>query len=371
MGAESRPLSGSSPRNSVDVISGDLSLSGKNMRVMVLTRMWPTSERPHDGTFVKDEIEALQRNGVQCRVVAQLGPGGARCYVRLWRKMRRALKEGDFDVVHAHYGTTGWVGRGQRSAPLVVTFHGSDLMGGRLNGKGRESVMGYIEILLGRALTRLIPNVIVVSSAMLKRTPLGRARVIPAGVDLMQFRPASRNIARQVLGITDDHPVMLFVADPELINKRFDLASAAHKIAVRVIPDLRLVSITNRPHDELPLWMNAADVLVFTSNVEGSPMVIKEALACNLPVVSVDVGDVAERLKGVSGCRLVERSPIAIAEGLIGVIKTGEPCNGRDFAAHFSNDQSAEKVIQVYRAAIRRSGPKHQKRPAMRARMPR
>lgn len=332
---------------------------GEGIRAMVLTRMWPTSERPYDGTFVKDEVDALRRRGVDCHVVVEGGPGGLGCYIRLWRKMRRALKASHFDVLHAHYGTTGWVGRLQWTAPLVVTFHGSDLMGGRLTGKGKESVMGYLEMALNWTLARVIPNTIVVSSTMLRRTPVARTRVIAAGIDLTRFRPCNPDKARQALGIRDDHPVVLFVANPQFANKRYDLARDAVKIARRSIPDLELVTVTGRPHVELPLWMNAADVLVLTSKSEGSPMVIKEALACNLPVVSVDVGDVAQRLKGVSGCRLVEGTPSVIAVGLIDVIKGSEPCNGRDFVTDLSNDASADKVIDAYRTAIGLTGAGH------------
>jgi glycosyltransferase involved in cell wall biosynthesis len=269
--------------------------------------------------------------------------------------MQQALKESHFDVVHAHYGTTGWVGRLQWTAPLVVTFHGSDLMGGRLTDKGRESLMGYVEMALGWTLARVVPNIIVVSSTMLARTPVGRTQVIAAGIDLTRFRPSDRNEARRALDISDDHPIVLFVANRELANKQYNLASHAVDIARCSIPDLELVTVSGRPHGELPNWMNAANALVLTSKVEGSPMVVKEALACNLPVVSVHVGDVAERLEGVSGCRLVDRSPESIATGLIDVIEGVERCNGREFVAHLGNDACATKIINVYRPAIQHS----------------
>jgi teichuronic acid biosynthesis glycosyltransferase TuaC len=324
--------------------------SSEKLRVMVLTRMWPTPDRPHDGTFVKDEVDALRRYGVECHVIAEGGPGGLGTYIRLWRRMRRALGERHYDAVHAHYGTTGWVGRLQTAAPLVVTFHGSDLMGGRLTDKSRESIMGYVEMALGWALARVAASSIVVSPTMLARAPVGRTTVIAAGVDLTRFRPGDRNEAREALGIEHDHPIVLFVADPGLRNKNYDLASDAAEIARRALPDLKLVTVAGRPHEELPYWMNAADALVLTSKVEGSPMVIKEALACNLPIVSVDVGDVAQRVDGVPGCRLVARMPEVIASGLIDVIDGSECCGGRESMADVSSDASAGKVLDVYRS---------------------
>jgi glycosyltransferase involved in cell wall biosynthesis len=318
--------------------------------------MWPTEHRPESGAFVKDEVEALRRLGVDCHVIAETGSGGPSSYMQQWRRMSSTLNNAKFNVVHAHYGTTGWVGRLQWRAPLVVTFHGSDLMGGRLTRSGGDSVQGLVETALSWLLARLVPDIIVVSSTMLARTPVGRARVIPPGVDLTRFRPLDRGHARRSLRIRHDEPIALFVADPTLANKRFHLADEAVQIAKRSVPSLELVTLTRRPHAELPLWLNAADVLLLTSKREGSPMVIKEALACNLPIVSVDVGDVAERIKSVGGCRLVEAAPSAIAAGVVEVI-TGSRCNGREFAADLNSDASARKIVAVYRRAARRAGP--------------
>jgi len=268
-----------------------------------------------------------------------------------------SLNQEKFHVVHAHYGTTGLVGRLQWRTPLVVTFHGSDLMGGRLSSSGKESSLGLMQIALSRLLARLVPHVIVVSSAMLMRTSAGRAQVIPAGIDLTRFGPRARGTARRRLNVRDDRTLALFVADPALVNKQFQLAHNAVLIARRSIPDLELVTLTKRSHGELPLWLNAADVLLLTSKREGSPMVVKEALACNLSVVSVDVGDVAQRIQGVSGCRLVERTPAAVAAGLIEVITGLERCNGREFVSNLDIDATARKIAAVYRRAARRARP--------------
>src|SRR5437588_8696467 len=204
---------------------------GRPIRALVLTRMWPTRERPHYGTFVKDEVDAVCRLGVECHVVTEAGAGGARCYIRLWRKMSMALREGNFDVVHAHYGTAGWVGRLQRSAPLVVTFHGSDLMGGRRTGRGRRSIRGYVEMALALLLARIVRDVIVVSPTLLARTPGGRASVITPGVDLTRFFPTERTEARRSLGVEVKQRMVLFVANPALANKRYALAHDAVQIA--------------------------------------------------------------------------------------------------------------------------------------------
>jgi glycosyltransferase involved in cell wall biosynthesis len=270
--------------------------------------------------------------------------------------MSMALKEGNFDVVHAHYGTAGWVGRLQRSAPLVVTFHGSDLMGGRRTGRGWRSIRGYVEMALALLLARIVRDVIVVSPTLLARTPGGRASVITPGVDLTRFFPTERTEARQSLGVEVKQRMVLFVANPALANKRYALAHDAVQIARRSLPELQLVTVAGRPHAELPLWLNAADAVLLTSKNEGSPMVVKEALACNRPVVSVDVGDVAERIRGVGGCRLVEGTPDAIAAGLLEVLGESERCNGRELMTNLDSLVAAARVVEVYRRALQRVG---------------
>src|SRR5206468_9338121 len=150
---------------------------------------------------------------------------------------------------------------------------------------------------------------------------------------------------------------VLFVGEPAEARKRYDLANRAVQ---RVAPSLRarLVVAWKVPHAQIPDYMAACDALVFTSSQEGSPNAVKEALACNLPVVSVPVGDVAERLNGIEGCELcADDRPETIAAALERVLRRGGRAAGRKAVKHLDERLTSQQVIEVYRSALGASRP--------------
>jgi len=173
------------------------------------------------------------------------------------------------------------------------------------------------------------------------------------GVDLARFSPVPRAEACRALGLDPGRRRVLFAADPALPGKRFPLAQTAVQIARREDERVELHVANGLPPERMPLEMSACDVLVVTSLHEGSPMVVKEALACNLPVVSVDVGDVAERTRGVPGCRLVPPLPTAIAWALGEVLHAGTRGDGRRAVEAVSIGRVAEELVTIYRSALR------------------
>jgi teichuronic acid biosynthesis glycosyltransferase TuaC len=106
------------------------------------------------------------------------------------------------------------------------------------------------------------------------------------------------------------------------------------------------------PPDLIPTMMNAADCLLLTSDWEGSPNVVKEALACNLPVVSVGVGDVRERLRGVQPSLIVSRDAQEIGKGLAEVLNQSQRSNGHQLISHLSSEAIARRIVSVYRTAL-------------------
>ena len=107
------------------------------------------------------------------------------------------------------------------------------------------------------------------------------------------------------------------------------------------------------PHADMPFLLNACDALVFTSMQEGSPNAVKEALACNLPVVSVPVGDVAFRLTGIEGCELcADDRPESIAAALERVLRSGRRSAGRDAVSHLDERRLTQAVIAVYEGVL-------------------
>lgn len=260
--------------------------------------------------------------------------------LRDYCRLRAVVREFQPDVVHAHYGTmTAWFTTHAAGRPVVVTFHGSDLNPGP--GNRLRTALGH---LLSHWASLRARGIICVSNELLGRLRFGRGRavVIPMGVDADCFFPVPRDEARRSLGWEHDDPVLLFNAGRECAVKRLDLAEAAYRRAQRDIPNLRLAVLRGDvPPEAVPRYMNAADALVVTSDFEGSPTIVKEAMACGLPVVSVPVGDVAERLAEVEPSRIVPRDPDALGRAVAEVVGLGRRSNGPDIARR----DLAEKVI--------------------------
>jgi GNAT superfamily N-acetyltransferase len=180
-----------------------------------------------------------------------------------------------------------------------------------------------------------------------------RAVVMPSGVDLELFCPGPQEIARKQLGWGLDHPVVIFNARNDPSNKELDLANMAMQMVGSRIPQAELHLIENVEHSRMPLYYRAADALLCVSRSEGSPNDVKEALACNLPVVSIAVGDVRDRLKGVRPSAVVASDAKALGEALVQILLERKRSNGREHVAHLGLDHIAKRVLQVYQSALK------------------
>jgi glycosyltransferase involved in cell wall biosynthesis len=282
----------------------------EKMRILAVTNMYPTKTAPHLGIFVKQQIEALKGVGldVDVMVVERLEKGMA-CYLGLCRRVQSRIRDWEPDIVHAMYGgvMAGMVTRTVSDRPTIVTFHGSDLLGEHLSGRLRELIAGY-GVWASRRAARRASGIVAVSRELRDALPAGvdktKIRIIPCGIDLEQFKPLDQDTCRKRLDWRDDCFHVLFPTNGGDPLKRLDLARAAVEAVKQSGISVELHQLRGVPHDEVPIWLNASDVLLLTSRHEGSPMTVKEVLACNRPVVSVDVGDVRERIDGIEGCYL-------------------------------------------------------------------
>jgi glycosyltransferase involved in cell wall biosynthesis len=307
--------------------------------------------------FSRREAAAIGALGVEGRVFFLRSRTSIRALWREWRRLRRELGEFRPDLVHAGFGTVTalFVALGT-ARPLVVTFGGNDLLPNPDVGRLRSG--------LGRLCSQLAAfrarRIICVSAELRERLwwRQDRAEVIPQGVDLDLFRPRERDAARRELGWGLGERVVLFNAGLQPRRKRLDLAEEAVARARPRLGALRLVvTRCDVPPERMPLLMSAADCLLVTSESEGSPNVVKEALACDLPVVSVDVGDVRERLDGVHPSHLVARDPAALAGALCDLLARPRRSNGREHARPLSLRLVAERVLHVYREAAPEPSP--------------
>jgi len=318
--------------------AGEGSSSGPGQRglrrVLVVTNMYPDEEHPDFGTFVQEQVEGLRSRGFQVDVIVVGGKRRRRSYIEGTRRFWGQIRAQRYDLIHAHYVFSGVVARLQRRCPLVVSFHGA------------AEMVGWVGLLC-KLLAPLADAVTVTSPQ--HKAQLGRkdAYVIPCGVDLDLFAPMAREKACQQLGFSPAKKRVLFVGilRPE---KRLDVIQAAVDILRGQDSQIELIVATGQPHDRIPLFMNACDVLALASDYEGSPVVIKEAMACNLPIVAVDVGDVAEVIRGTDGCSLCKRDPSDMAQKLAVALQRGQRTDGRRVIQKLGLETTLNGLVQLY-----------------------
>ncbi len=286
----------------------------KNMRVLMITSEWPSPERPYNVPFIVQQTEFLKKAGIDLMLFHFRGGKNPVRYFRAWREAQRLITAGNFDLVHAQWGQSGLLAL-PKKIPLVITFRGDDLEG-IIGGSGHPTVQGWVLKNLSRIVARFADQVIVVSESLACRIPQRPYHVIPSGLDLDLFCPVPKEEARKQLNIYQDKRYVLFAGSADNPRKRIELARQAVGLLSSEM-DVELLVASGIPHDLMPTFMNAADTLLLVSRHEGSPNVVKEALACNLPVVSVDVGDVQQRIGSIEGCYILEDDqPETIAAAL-------------------------------------------------------
>lgn len=333
------------------------------MKVLVATAMYPSEDSPAWGTFVRTQVESLQRIGVDAEPFVLDGANRKLMYLQGVRDLRRRLGGRDVDLVHAHYSYVGVVARAQRSVPVVLTFHGDDLLG-TIGVDGRQTRISRSIVAAGKALARVIDGIVVqnrVMADLLRWHP--NVHVIPHEVDLDVFRPTERDEARRLLGLDFDRRYILFASPPDTAVKRFPLARDAAEILRRRDPRVELLVVYKETQDRLALYMSACDALVFPSYQEGSPNIVKQAMACNLPIVATNVGDVVEVVDGTEGCFVVGEPDAEIfANQLERIISSRPRTDGRERVRHLAGPIVANRLREVYADLIDRNGPKWRRR---------
>jgi glycosyltransferase involved in cell wall biosynthesis len=326
------------------------------IRVLMVTSDWLWNSWGGPAVFIARQAEFLRREGIEVDLFPFRGARHPANYLAAWKEVRRRVRRGGYDLVHAQFGQSGLTAL-PKQVPLVVTFRGDDLEG-IIGENGRYIPAGWLLRFISRTVARRADAAIVVSEHMKRYLPRSvTAHVMPSGIDLNLFRPESREAVRHRLGLPSDQRLVLFVGNPGLARKRHGLAQEAVIIVNRTLPT-RLVVGWELPHDKIAALMNACDALLCTSMQEGSPNAVKEALACNLPVVSVPVGDVALRLDGVVGCELCSDDRVdTIAAALGRVLQRGERIDGRSAVRDLDERLLTQQLVGVYRSVLPATEP--------------
>jgi teichuronic acid biosynthesis glycosyltransferase TuaC len=329
-------------------------VSGK-LRLLLVSNMYPSEENPHSGIFVAREAAALERAGVEVTVQPIAGHRGEGDYFRSRSRLARATRDFHPDLIHAHFGysqvATAFLG-----VPFVITLYGDDI-NGESTGSGGITLKSRLGVLVTRTLALLAERIIVQSEPMLRRLPrrlVPRSIVLGSGVDDHHFSPAPKEEARQRLGLGQDELVLAFVNSGRQPTKRLDLAQATRDELVRRGRRARLLVAEQVPVEEIRWYYRAADALLMTSDLEGSPNCVKEALSCGTPVVSVPVGDVPDLLTTPVQGVIVDRSPDALATGVERVVDHAAGERSTLLPPHLRASVVANRLVEIYRSVIHR-----------------
>ncbi|NNF08302.1 MAG: glycosyltransferase [Candidatus Eisenbacteria bacterium] len=324
------------------------------LKVLHVTAMYPSPKRPGRGAFVKAQVDSL-REHADIEVFVIEGSHGLLPYVKKWPDLRSRLYAPDYDVVHAHYGNLGSLVRilGTKGRPLVTSYCGSDLLADRSSHQPRLRDRFYGPV--NRYYARFNEMALVKSRGLAEQIEsfTENVAVIPNGVDTKLFKPMDRDACREELELSPDVKVVLFGADPHNTIKNFNLLeSAARPLGDKVL--IQTFAGGKIPHDKVPLYMNAADVVALTSHHEGSPNVVKEALACSRPVFATDCGDVQEVLGGVEGSRVLSYSATEWTEALRDLVEGKVPTVTNGAAQIRAKGLDAESVAQQLMAIYKK-----------------
>jgi len=322
------------------------------LRALVASNMQPDPAHPERGSFVRDQVAALSALGDVEVALYEFPPGApalARAAADLRRRhgppgtLNRRPAAPRYDVVHAHFGLTAWPALAVPARVRALTVHGTDLVHPRTRLL-TAAALPFIDLLAAPTaeLAQRLPG----------RRSRERAQLLPAGVDVERFKPMPRAQARAELGLAQDGPLLLFGADPARPEKRVDRAQLLAQAA-----GARLLTLGGVAPERVPLWINAANAVLVTSEREGFGLAVLEALACEVPVLATPVGIHAEALAGVEGTLCAPFEPERWRDALQGALRaTDVRVAGRARAAQFSSAAMAERVLRAWQQALAARG---------------
>jgi len=290
--------------------------------------------------FVVEQMQAIREYGIDVDTYGIVGKG-LWGYLNNIKELKRKIRAYKPDLIHAHYGLSGLCANLQRQIPVVTTYHGSDIHTG-----------GWL-LKLSQVAARLSAYNIFVSKKMLEMSCYKRenACVLSCGIDLNVIQSIPRVEARRKLGISIEDKIGLFSGSFDNYIKNYPLA----KSAVDKLHNVQLIELKNYSREEVNLLMNASDFQLTTSIRESGPLVVKEAMACGTPIVTVDVGDVKDIIGNTEGCYIAERHTDDIAEKIRQALAFKGKTNGRQriIDLGLSNELVAKRLVEIYKKVLK------------------
>lgn len=290
--------------------------------------------------FIYDQINAVKKVNPEIQFDTFFIKGkGIRGYVKNLSALKKHIKQHSFHLIHAHVGHVGFLCILQNLLPVIITYHGSDI---------NRPVMNIISSIAGLFAKRVIfISEELAHKILIKRTKI--TSVIPCGVDLNIFYPVDISEARNKFGWQMKKRYILFPSAFNVPVKNYPLAKKAISL---LVDKPEVIELKQKTREEVNLILNASDVVLLTSHSEGSPQIIKEAMACNTPIVSVDVGNVKEVTTGTEGTFICRHDAEEIAAKINLAFEFNRKTNGREKIQHLDNKIIAKKIFEVYKSTI-------------------
>lgn len=301
--------------------------------------------------IVRNQGDSLLEKGINIGYFLIKGKG-VLGYLKNVRKLRSLIRNQAFDILHAHYGDSGIVSylAKRRDIPVVVSFMGSDLMGS-IGGGGQYTFISRCFAYIHRFFARRYDCCIVKSTVQKDKLPAVRKfAVVPNGINLSRFYPYDKNVARRRIGLPVDKQLILFVSDPARLEKNYKLA--LESVSRIKAEEVKLIVVHGVTQNKVNDFLNACDVLLLTSFHEGSPNIIKEAMACNCPIVATDVGDVREIIGDIEGCYIAKWDPQDVSIKIRDALSFNKRTTGRCNITHLAADRIAERIIRIYEESV-------------------
>lgn len=287
-------------------------------------------------SFITEQLDSLVQKGLTIEIYGITGKG-MKGYLNNLSSLKAKIDLFKPDIVHAHFGLSGLLACLQRKTPVVVTLHGSDI------NTTKNRIFSRMAVFLSR-------ETIFVEEAMSRKLRMKHPIIIPCGVNMKIFNSTPSAEARKKIGLDPEKIFILFAGAFNNWIKNSKLAQDAIRLLNN--SNIELIELKDRSRKEVALLMNSCNVILMTSISEGSPQVIKEAFACNRPVVSTDVGDVKERFMGIEGCFICTYH----AEDVAAKLKLAlhfERTNARYSISNLELDLIADRIIEIYHSILK------------------
>lgn len=294
--------------------------------------------------FISEQAENLESNGHTVEWL-KIDSNGWKGYWNKRKELKEKIKSFNPDIIHAHYGLCGLLANFQRKVPVVTTYPGSDI------NVFKVRLLSIISLISSKYNIFMSKRQIEKVSLFLSKKT---SEIIRYGVDENIFTQVDKNIAREKFGFAKEEKLIMFAGKFANPVKNAELA----KSSVKILENVTLLEMTGGyTKEEMNLLYNAVDVAILTSHSEGSPQFIKETMMTGCPIVSVDVGDVAEVVEGLEGCYIAERNPRDIAEKLNKALSLNSRTKGREriIELGLTNDLVAKKLIEIYEQVIKKN----------------